>query len=292
MTQLPLNDSIQRFKDNDERVDIFVNGNATSSYTSSNSEIVPSIQKFLADEAVVINAYVTNVYSSVISARDEATAAASNAAASSATATAASISAANSATIAVNAMNAALNVSINTADFATAAQGVKADTALQPNNVGSIAVQNAANVAITGGSINGISSNNITINTGSAVTFGANTLSANSGNIGNFVSNSANVNILRVNFSGIFANGASVANGTFNVSSTASFTNTVSFSSNASMNVANFKLSGGNTTFKWLTTDGSGNLSFGRPAIADLSDGQSTVDTINGNIIALTIALG
>lgn len=48
------------------------------------------------------------------------------------------------------------NSTYSNASFATSAQGALADTALQPADIGTIATQSAASVAITGGSITGI----------------------------------------------------------------------------------------------------------------------------------------
>ena len=51
MTQLPLPDAIDRFKENEERIDTFVNGDENASYEPiGGGDDVPSVQKFLADK--------------------------------------------------------------------------------------------------------------------------------------------------------------------------------------------------------------------------------------------------
>jgi len=49
MSTLPLPDAIYRFKGNDERIDAFVNGDDTTTWTTSEGDVVPSVQKFLKD---------------------------------------------------------------------------------------------------------------------------------------------------------------------------------------------------------------------------------------------------
>ena len=56
MTQLPLPDAIDRFKENEERIDTFVNGDENASYEQiGGGDDVPSVQKFLADKDAEIN---------------------------------------------------------------------------------------------------------------------------------------------------------------------------------------------------------------------------------------------
>ena len=55
MTQLPLPEAIARFKENEERVDVFANGTDIQSYTSTGGDVVSSLQKFLADKDDAIN---------------------------------------------------------------------------------------------------------------------------------------------------------------------------------------------------------------------------------------------
>lgn len=56
MTQLPLPDAINRFKENEERIDTFVNGDENASYEPiGGGDDVPSVQKFLADKDAQIN---------------------------------------------------------------------------------------------------------------------------------------------------------------------------------------------------------------------------------------------
>lgn len=55
------------------------------------------------------------------------------------------------------AMNLGTAALDDTGDFATAAQGALADSAVQPGDIGTLAAQNADNVSITGGSIQDVS---------------------------------------------------------------------------------------------------------------------------------------
>lgn len=56
MALLPLEQAIARFKENDERLDVFANGDDTDSYLASDGlTSVPSIQKFLKDKDAEIN---------------------------------------------------------------------------------------------------------------------------------------------------------------------------------------------------------------------------------------------
>ena len=55
MAQLPLEQAIPRFRQNEERVDTFVNGGPSSTFLTSTGTSVPSIQKFLADKNAEIN---------------------------------------------------------------------------------------------------------------------------------------------------------------------------------------------------------------------------------------------
>lgn len=55
MVQLPLEQAIPRFRQNEERVDEFVNGGPSSTFLTSTGLSVPSISKFLADKNSEIN---------------------------------------------------------------------------------------------------------------------------------------------------------------------------------------------------------------------------------------------
>ncbi len=55
MTRLNLGEAISRFKDNDERVDIFVNGDENASFTTTGGEEVPSIQKIIKDAVSMVD---------------------------------------------------------------------------------------------------------------------------------------------------------------------------------------------------------------------------------------------
>lgn len=55
MAQLPLDQAIPRFKANEERMDIFANGNDTTDFLTSGAQPVPSIRKFLKTKNDEIN---------------------------------------------------------------------------------------------------------------------------------------------------------------------------------------------------------------------------------------------
>lgn len=86
MTQLPLDQAIPRFKANDERLDVFMNGTDTQDYTASDGSPVPAMRKFLK----LRKQDVDNNMASVTAARDAAIAA-KNDAQTAATAAAASV---------------------------------------------------------------------------------------------------------------------------------------------------------------------------------------------------------
>ena len=51
MTTLPLSEAIYRFRENDERVDVLINGDENDTFTTSEGVVVPSAQKFMKDTA-------------------------------------------------------------------------------------------------------------------------------------------------------------------------------------------------------------------------------------------------
>lgn len=55
MAELPLSQSITRFKQNESKVDRFANGSETETWASSDGTSVPSIRKFLKDKDTEIN---------------------------------------------------------------------------------------------------------------------------------------------------------------------------------------------------------------------------------------------
>jgi len=64
MAKLSLDQAVVRFQENDERIDKFANGNATSGYNTTAGVAVPSIQKFLADKNAEIDADLSGVFNS------------------------------------------------------------------------------------------------------------------------------------------------------------------------------------------------------------------------------------
>lgn len=55
MSTLPLPEAIYRFKANDERVDILVNGSDTDTWTTSGGDVMPSLAKFLKETAADVD---------------------------------------------------------------------------------------------------------------------------------------------------------------------------------------------------------------------------------------------
>lgn len=70
MSQLPLPDAIPRFKANEERIDVFVNGADDVTYTTSDDEEVSSIRKFLKDKDDEINVGSGSILSATVTASD------------------------------------------------------------------------------------------------------------------------------------------------------------------------------------------------------------------------------
>jgi len=64
MAKLSLDQAVVRFQENDERIDKFANGNATSGYNTTAGVAVPSIQKFLAEKNAEIDADLSGVFNS------------------------------------------------------------------------------------------------------------------------------------------------------------------------------------------------------------------------------------
>lgn len=63
MPVLPLDEAIPRFRANEDRVDVFVNGGLTSTFLTSTGVAVPSIRKFLNDKNAEINIAVDGLLS-------------------------------------------------------------------------------------------------------------------------------------------------------------------------------------------------------------------------------------
>ncbi len=78
MAPLPIKQAITRFKNNDDRIDIFANGSDTQDYTTSGGTTVPSIRKFLALKNTQINDGADSILQEAIDARDLAEQWASN----------------------------------------------------------------------------------------------------------------------------------------------------------------------------------------------------------------------
>lgn len=74
MTQLPLPEAIDRFKDNEERIDIFVNGDEAASYEPTEGADVPSVRKFLADKDEEINTAAEGILAQTVAQRELAAA--------------------------------------------------------------------------------------------------------------------------------------------------------------------------------------------------------------------------
>lgn len=72
MAQLPLDQAIPRFKANEERMDIFANGNDTTDFLTSDAQPVPSIRKFLKNKNSEINSAADGILAKATQASDTA----------------------------------------------------------------------------------------------------------------------------------------------------------------------------------------------------------------------------
>ena len=72
MSQLPLQQAIPRFRLNEERVDLFVNGGLNDTFLTSTGTAVPSIRKFLADKNSEINVGAASVLAQATTQADRA----------------------------------------------------------------------------------------------------------------------------------------------------------------------------------------------------------------------------
>ncbi|PZR89734.1 MAG: hypothetical protein DI537_20235 [Stutzerimonas stutzeri] len=79
MAELPLNESIPRFKANENRIDLFTNGGTSVTWQSSGGQVLPSIAKFLADKNNEINVGAASILELTVAARDIALGAAEDA---------------------------------------------------------------------------------------------------------------------------------------------------------------------------------------------------------------------
>ena len=61
MAKLPLDQAVVRFQGNEERMDVFANGNSSADYISTAGSSVPSIQKFLTLKDTEINVSATGI---------------------------------------------------------------------------------------------------------------------------------------------------------------------------------------------------------------------------------------
>ncbi|WP_425962700.1 right-handed parallel beta-helix repeat-containing protein [Rhizobium nepotum] len=72
MAELPLAQGIDRFKQNEDRMDRFTNGSDTQTFTTSGGQTVPTIRKFLKDKDTEINAGADSILAQSELARNEA----------------------------------------------------------------------------------------------------------------------------------------------------------------------------------------------------------------------------
>lgn len=72
MAELPLAQGIDRFKQNEDRMDRFTNGSDTQTFVTSGGQIVPSIRKFLKDKDSEINVATDGILDQSEAARDAA----------------------------------------------------------------------------------------------------------------------------------------------------------------------------------------------------------------------------
>lgn len=80
MTELPLDQSIPRFKTNENRFDRFINGGNTDTFTTSTDVVIPSVAKFLKDKDDAINVAANGILAETVEAKGVAVAAAGAAA--------------------------------------------------------------------------------------------------------------------------------------------------------------------------------------------------------------------
>ncbi|SON54309.1 hypothetical protein HDIA_0768 [Hartmannibacter diazotrophicus] len=76
MSALPLDQGITRFKANEDRFDVFANGDDTATFEASDASLVPSIRKFLKDKDDEINTATGGILEQTVAAKEEALAAA------------------------------------------------------------------------------------------------------------------------------------------------------------------------------------------------------------------------
>lgn len=103
MSQLPLDQAIPRFQANEDRLNVFANGDTNATYISSEGIPVPSIQKFLAAKDTQINVGASSVLALATAQAEDAEDSAIAAAASAIAAAGSASGAASAATTAVNA---------------------------------------------------------------------------------------------------------------------------------------------------------------------------------------------
>jgi hypothetical protein len=72
LAELPLDQSMLRFRPNENRFDIFINGSATTTYQTSGGTLVPTVQKFLADKSAEINTAAGGILAQTTTAKDTA----------------------------------------------------------------------------------------------------------------------------------------------------------------------------------------------------------------------------
>lgn len=144
MAQLPLDQAIPRFQANEDRLNVFANGDANAIYVSSDGVTVPSIQKFLASKDTQINVGASSVLS-LSTAQATAASASATAAASSATAAAASAALSASAAFLPNGTGAVERTLVSKAKEGVSVKNFPATGNGSTND--SVAVQNSINAA-------------------------------------------------------------------------------------------------------------------------------------------------
>ena len=184
------------------------------------------------------------------------------------------------------------SISANTATFDTGIVVVLSSNTFTSNTAN---VNSGTVVTLTSntGTFNNVTSNTANVNSGTVVTLTSNTANVNSGTVVTLTSNTAT--IATANIVSLSSNSAII---TSLASSTANI-DVINVISTLNVAVGSFKMSGGNTTAKFLITNGSGTHSYYQPVLADISDYasfsanvNSSISQVDGNALAYAIALG
>ncbi|QWY83772.1 pectin lyase fold domain-containing protein [Rhizobium phage RHph_X3_15] len=136
MSQLPLDQAIPRFKENEERIDKFVNGTDLEVWTPEVGAPLPTIAKFLKDKEAEIDLANTGIMAEAIAAKEAAELAATNAA--------------TQVTLATAAKDAALQAETNAeaAEASASASAASASAAAQTEITNRIASQEEAEAGV------------------------------------------------------------------------------------------------------------------------------------------------